>query len=63
VSNPTPQKKKQPHQTNSSIVRFNHLNKLNFDDAHDDYIEQFLFVTKTCVGFHFFFLFFVFDVI
>ncbi|CAF2802925.1 unnamed protein product [Rotaria sp. Silwood2] len=47
LTNPTSQKKKQSQPTNLPIVKFNHLNKLSFDDVHDDYIEQFLFDTKT----------------
>lgn len=35
---------------NLSIAQFFHLTKLNFDDAHDDYIEQFLLDRKTCLS-------------
>ncbi|CAF1534040.1 unnamed protein product [Rotaria sordida] len=36
--------------TNLPIAQFIHIIALNFDDAHDDYIEQFLFDTKTCLS-------------
>jgi hypothetical protein len=32
---------------NSSIVKYNNLIKLNIDNVHDDYIEEFLFNTRT----------------
>jgi hypothetical protein len=47
LTNHIPQKNKQSEEPNLSIVQFIHLNELNFDDAHDDYIEQFLVDTKT----------------
>ena len=32
-----------------SIIEYSHLSHLNLDEAHDDYIEQFLIDTKTCL--------------
>ncbi len=31
---------------NSSIVKYNNLIKLNIDNVHDDYIEEFLFIIQ-----------------
>ena len=52
VSNHQSQKHKQSyesinHNHNSSIVKYNSLMTLDFENVHDDYIEEFLFNTKT----------------
>ncbi|CAF1579846.1 unnamed protein product [Rotaria sp. Silwood1] len=47
VINQTPQNQKQYQETNLSIAQFSHLTELDFYQAHDDYIEQFLIDTKT----------------
>ncbi|CAF2612711.1 unnamed protein product [Rotaria sp. Silwood2] len=47
LKNQTPQNHKQYQETNLSIVQFLHLTELDFQEAHDDYIEQFLIDTKT----------------
>ncbi|CAF4510724.1 unnamed protein product [Rotaria sp. Silwood2] len=47
LNNKTSQKKKNCEQKFFSVVEFSHLTELYFDEAHDDYIEQFLFGTKT----------------
>jgi hypothetical protein len=50
VTNYKPQNDKQSHQSNNNqnldIIKYSFLNVLNIN-AHDDYIEQFLFHTKT----------------
>jgi hypothetical protein len=43
----TPQSNKVLELTNLSPVHFVNIKELNFDDAHDDYIEQFLMDIKT----------------
>ncbi|CAF0814612.1 unnamed protein product [Rotaria sordida] len=45
-----PQNEKKNEETNLPIAQFCHLTRLNFDDAHDDYIEQFLLDRKTCLS-------------
>jgi hypothetical protein len=32
-----------------SITEYPHLSKLNLTEAHDDYVEEFLVDTKTCL--------------
>jgi hypothetical protein len=32
-----------------SIIEYSHLSHLNLDEAHDDYVEQFLVDMKTCL--------------
>jgi hypothetical protein len=31
------------------IIKYSHLTELNLSDVHDDYVEQFLDDTKTCL--------------
>ncbi|CAF0883101.1 unnamed protein product [Rotaria sordida] len=50
--NHKPQNQKQSYQSNSNnqtllLIEYSFLNKLYISDVHDDYIEQFLFHTKT----------------
>ncbi|CAF4757623.1 unnamed protein product [Rotaria sp. Silwood2] len=33
-----------------SIIEYSHLSQLDLSEAHDDYIEQFLVDTKTCLS-------------
>jgi hypothetical protein len=51
VSNHKPQNSKQSYQSNSDqcldVIKYSYLNELDLIHAHDDYIEQFLFDTKT----------------
>ncbi|CAF2066214.1 unnamed protein product [Rotaria magnacalcarata] len=35
------------HNFNSTIVKYNYLITLDIEEVHDDYIEEFLFNTKT----------------
>jgi hypothetical protein len=54
VNNKQPQKNKFSQQSNDddqhlSIIEYLHLTLLVLYDAHDDYVEQFLLDTKTCL--------------
>ena len=44
--NEKPQKNKQ----DLSIIKYSHLTYLHIAESHDDYIEQFLFDTRTCLS-------------
>ncbi|CAF4289146.1 unnamed protein product, partial [Rotaria sordida] len=52
VINHKPQKRKQPYESNIdnenlSVIEYFFLNTLDIINTHDDYIEEFLFDTKT----------------
>ena len=50
MSNWEPQNQDRNDDTqHSSIIKFPHLTELNLLDVHDDYVEQFLLDTKTCL--------------
>jgi hypothetical protein len=54
LNNEQPQKNKQHSQSknvhhDSSITGYLHLTELNLHEAHDDYIEEFLIDSKTCL--------------
>jgi len=49
ITNSKSQKSNNDNQ-NFSVIQFSHLIKLNLHRAHDDYAEQFLFDTKTCLS-------------
>ncbi|CAF1377351.1 unnamed protein product [Rotaria sp. Silwood1] len=54
INNKQPQKNKFSQQSNDddqhlSIIEYSHLRKLDLEEAHDDYVEQFLLDTKTCL--------------
>ena len=49
--NETPQKQKlNNNNEHLSIIEYLHLNELRFIDTHNDYIEQFLVDTNTCLS-------------
>ncbi|CAF1088534.1 unnamed protein product [Rotaria sordida] len=55
IFNSEPQQFKQEQESNSgnrkfSIIKYSHLTKLKLVRVHDDYAEQFLFDTKTCLS-------------
>jgi len=43
-------RKSKNNNENLSIIEYPHLTHLNLDEAHDDYVEQFLFDTKICLS-------------
>ncbi len=43
-------KKAQKNKQDSSIIKYSHLINLNLDEAHRDYIKQFIFDTKSCLS-------------
>ncbi|CAF3102758.1 unnamed protein product, partial [Rotaria sp. Silwood2] len=49
VKNKKPQSRKQSNDNQQylSLIQFSSLSELRLDDVHDDYIEEFLFHTKT----------------
>jgi len=49
-----PQKNKQSKDDHQhlSIIKYPHLNELDLFEVHDDYIEQFLFHSKTCLSYN-----------
>jgi len=54
IANQKPQKAKQyrklkHNNEDLSIIKYPHLKYLDFHDSHDDYVEQFLLDTKTCL--------------
>ena len=54
LNNYKPQNNKQCRKSKNdnqdlSIIKYPHLTKLNLYEAHDDYVEQFLVDTKTCL--------------
>ena len=54
IENQSPQKHKQCQHLNEDhcslpLIKYSHLTLLSLDMAHDDYIEQFLIHTKTCL--------------
>ncbi|CAF3595393.1 unnamed protein product [Rotaria sp. Silwood1] len=49
VINLTGQQKANDNNEHFSIIEYLHLNELNLSDVDDDYVEQFLINTKTCL--------------
>jgi hypothetical protein len=50
IINKQPQKNKFSQQSkDDDIIQYPHLIQLHLDEAHDDYVEQFLLDTKTCL--------------
>ncbi|CAF1320368.1 unnamed protein product [Rotaria sordida] len=55
IDNESPQKHKQRQQLNKDrrslpVIKYAHLTLLSLNSAHNDYIEQFLIHTKTCLS-------------
>ncbi len=49
LTNKTPQTENNLEESALTVVKFACLVVLNFDEAHDHYVEQFLFDTKTFI--------------